>query len=274
MKKRVGYVSDLHLEISNMSLDNPGWNVLVLAGDISQDFDVLANFFSYNLPEIPVIYVPGNHEYEGKRFDDVMPKLKEFEKDFPNLHVLQNKAITVEGIRFIGTTLWSNFEGAGIQWKEEIKKWAKQNIVDFSYIFKKNENSTPAYIAWNPDDMEKEFNKAYQFLKYELMNNPTIEPKFVVTHFAPHKGSTHKKYNKMAGNPYWVNNLPELMGFCDYWVHGHTHDSFKYEEDGTTIMCNPRGYSKLYDLSQNTSFDKRAFVEIEVPEPRNKIKLK
>jgi predicted phosphodiesterase len=277
MKKKIGVLSDLHLESSNMKLEL-NCDVLVLAGDISQDFGLLYRFFEQNIPEgMPVIYVPGNHEYEGKRDFVVMEELKKIEKEFPNIHVLQNESIDIEGIRFIGSTLWSNFEGMGITNKKLVKDWCKFNVVDFTYIFKKNPSNIHGavpYTSWTPDDMEKEFNKAYDFLKYELRNRETELPKFVVTHFAPTIESLDPNFKVGLHSAYWVNNLPELMGFCDYWVHGHTHSSFNYDYEGTKVICNPRGYSKLFDLSQNTKFDRKMYVEVEVLEQTKKIKLK
>lgn len=269
MKKKVIVVSDLHLESSNMKLENLQCDVLVLAGDISQDFSILPRFFEYNVPpEVEMIYVPGNHEYEGKRDYQVMNNLKELEEEFPNLHVLQNSAIDLHGIRFIGTTLWSNFEGQGITYKEEVKKWCKFNVVDFTYIFKKmnNDGYNQKHSSWTPEDMEKEFNKAYQFLEYELKKRETQLPKFVVTHFAPTDLSLDPQYKKGLHSAYWVNHLPEIMGFSDYWVHGHTHSSFDYDFEGTRVICNPRGYSKTYDLSQNVNFNKNFSIEVDVPE--------
>lgn len=277
MKKKVGILSDLHLESSNMKLE-PNCDILVLAGDISQDFSLLYRFFEQNIPEsMPVIYVPGNHEYEGKRAFIVMEELKKIEDEFPNIHVLQNEAIDIEGIRFIGSTLWSNFEGMGLANKKSVKDWCKYNVVDFTYIFKKNPSNIQGavpYVSWNPDDMEEEFKKSYDFIKYELRNRETELPKFVVTHFAPTIESLDPNFKIGLHSAYWVNNLPELMGFCEYWVHGHTHSSFNYECEGTKVICNPRGYSKLFDLSQNTKFDRTMYVDVEVLEQTKKLKLK
>lgn len=272
MNKKIGVLSDLHLEASNMEIENPGWDILVLAGDISSDFSLLDRFFSYQCPQdIPIIYVPGNHEYEAKVKEEVIPQLREVLKDFPHVHILQNETIVLEGIKFIGTTLWSNFEGAGYQDKEEVKKWAKTNVVDFFKIYLKSEEKK--YKPWTPDDMEKEFKKSYDFLEYELKNNPFDGPKFVITHFAPTPQSSHPKYKKDMMRAYWANDVTNLMGFSDYWHHGHTHDTFSYEKEGTQVICNPRGYSQLFNLAQNEKFNKSLILNVEVPDKKKKLNL-
>lgn len=274
--KKIGILSDLHLEGSNMELINPGWDILVLAGDISSELDLLDTFFSYQCPsDIPIIYVLGNHEFENKRKEDVIPNLKKLLENYPNVHLLQNESLIIDDIKFIGTTLWSNFEGAGLYYKEQIKEWATTNIVDFSKIYTLDDN-TQKYRKFSPQDMEKEFNKAYDFLNFELRNNPFEGTKFVVTHFAPTLKSSHPKYKDDMLNAYWVNNLENLMGFSDYWVHGHTHNTFTYEIEGTKVICNPRGNSKLFNLSSNPSFDKELVVEIESYQnlPTTKIRKK
>lgn len=273
MKRRINILSDLHLEFSNFKLTEEDYDILVLAGDISQDLNSLRLFFDRNLKEnIPVIYVMGNHEFEGKRFSDAINNYKELEKEYPNIHVLYNEAIDVEGVRFIGSTLWSNFESRGIDFKNQIKNWAKNNVVDFSYIFKKNtEGYDLKYRPWEPNDMEKEFNKAYDFLTFELRKRETEIPKFVVTHFAPHLKSIHPQYEKDIGSAYWCNNLEELMGFSEYWVHGHTHDSFNYTVENTKVLCNPRGVSKTYNLSSNGLFNKDLIIEIDVSLENNQL---
>ena len=267
---KIGYLSDLHLEGSNMTLNNPGWDVLVLAGDISADFAALERFFQTQIPDdIPIIYTPGNHEFEGKRFDQTLEYFSKFETIFPNVKFLYNKSFSYKGVKFIGSTLWSNFEGHGVHYKDEAKKWAKVNVFDFNSIFVPNKNKgdnkmAPSYVFITPDQMEQEFNKCYDFLKYELRQNPTDEVKFVITHFAPHPKSTKNQFKKQLMSSYWVNNVEELLGFSDFWVHGHVHDTFNYEVEATKILCNPRGYSKTFDLSPNTFFEKNIILEVPI----------
>lgn len=257
----IGLLNDLHLEGSNVSkLINPGWDVLVIAGDLSSENSLIDQFFAYKAPDnIPIIYVLGNHEYEGKRADKVVDNLKELMKPYENVHILDNESIIIDNVKFIGSTLWTNFELEGIESKKEDMKWAKQNIVDFTYIFTEKEHGK--YTSLTPEEMVKWNEKAIEFLDFELRHNSFDGEKVVITHFAPHPKSIHERH-KGAKSSYWVNNLEHLMGFSQYWLHGHTHNSFNYEIEGTKVQCNPRGYSKLLDLSSNHLYDKDLILPI------------
>lgn len=260
--KKIGLISDLHLESSNIDLPNPGWDYLVIAGDLSASLPNMLHFFNYYAPtDIPIIYVLGNHEYEGRRLDDNVEKIKEMLKPFSNVHVLDNESIVIDNIKFIGATLWSNFELEGIDKKKTEMEWAKFNIVDFTYIFDKNIDGR--YQSISPERMVKLNEDAYKFLEYELKHNPFEGEKIVVTHFAPHKNSIHENHKNMM-NSYWINNFEELMGFSKYWFHGHTHESLRYTVEGTEVVCNPRGHSLRFNISSNKNFDKELFLPIEI----------
>lgn len=261
--KNIGLLSDLHLEGSNIdTLKNPGWDYLVIAGDLSADLSLLDRFFSYKVPnDIPIIYVLGNHEYEGRRFNEVVEQYKEVLKPFENVHLLDNESIIIDNIKFIGATLWTNFELKGIEAKKESMKWAKQNVADFTYIFKENIDNPGKYHSMTPEEMVIENEKTQRFLDFELKNNPFSGEKFVVTHFAPHGGSVNPNYSR-GDNSYWVNNLERLMGFSQYWVHGHTHSNFNYEVEGTKVVCNPRGFSKTFNVDANMSFNRELILPL------------
>jgi predicted phosphodiesterase len=258
--KKLGLISDLHLEHSMFELDNPGWDYLVIAGDLSTDINKMQLFLEKNAPKnIPIIYVFGNHEYEGRSIDSVYDLYKEGLKDFENVHILDNSTIVFDDIKFIGTTLWTNFELDGLDKKQEHMKWAKQ-FTDIKCMYVKNKHDGK-YYSMTPEDVLQLNEKAYKFLNYELRNSPFQGTKIVVSHFAPHKNSIHENFkNKM--NSYWVNHYEELMGFSDYWFHGHTHNSYNYIEEGTNVICNPRGVSKQFNLHGNRDFNKDFIVEV------------
>lgn len=253
MMKKIGLVSDLHLEASNCEIDSKNWDYLVVAGDLSSDLNLIEDFFSYKAPlDIPIIYVLGNHEYERRDVDSTPKKIKEMLSFSKNIHVLDNESIVIDDIKFIGSTLWSNFELDGIRAKEQAMKWAEQNVVDFYKIFKLDEFYR--YVPINGNDMLKMNEKAYKFLEFELKKNDFSGKKVVITHFAPHKKSVHENY-KHTISSYWVNHFEELLGYSEYWFHGHTHNSFEYEVEGTVVACNPRGYSRFFNMSENRNYD-------------------
>lgn len=251
---KIKLISDLHLEgssfdSSNIALDDNGnfVDVLVLAGDIavySEDLDR----HLYNIPEdIPVIYVPGNHEYEVKIFNDVIPNLK---KTFPfkNWHILNNETLIIKDTRFICATLWSDLMGNGDSLYEANYEQAKLILKSQKTSVRLDDNTL---IPFNVEHMLNEFNISKEFILNEL-NTPFEGNTVVVTHFAPHLNSTEKKY-KLSG--FWASNLSEIMEGADFWLHGHIHSTSNYTLGNTKVLSNARGNSTTYNLHQNPDFD-------------------
>src|SRR5258708_4266539 len=111
---RIQIISDLHLEFHPdggrsflSSMDFKGSDALVVAGDLC-DARTLASSFELlcSACPTPILYVPGNHEYYGSSFSEVDTLFNAVEQTYPNLHVLNNKTMTLAGQRFVGTTLW------------------------------------------------------------------------------------------------------------------------------------------------------------------------
>lgn len=57
-------------------------------------------------PDVPVVYVPGNHEYYDRDISFVR-RLKEQAPD--NVRVLDNDNVVIGGVRFLGRALWTDF---------------------------------------------------------------------------------------------------------------------------------------------------------------------
>jgi hypothetical protein len=113
-------LSDLHLESHPRfhAEPVPGADMLVLAGDIGSyqqgsrltdtDFG-LGRFSPRNGWPVPVVYVPGNHEYDNADFDETHDRLRALCDELDILW-LERETRVIDGIRFVGTTLWADFD--------------------------------------------------------------------------------------------------------------------------------------------------------------------
>jgi UDP-2,3-diacylglucosamine pyrophosphatase LpxH len=122
-------LSDLHLEANPefRAYPLPGADLLVLAGDIGsyqerRDGSVMEEpdwglrRFS-PLPQyagwpVPVLFVPGNHEYDARDVDETHTELR-LACDRLGIQWLERETLVIDGVRLIGTTLWSDYDALG-----------------------------------------------------------------------------------------------------------------------------------------------------------------
>lgn len=227
------------------ALHNPKWDVLAILGDVAVDFNLLEEFFYYKVPQdIPVLFVPGNHEFEGKEYHQTLQQLQDIFQHFPNVTLLHNKAITIQNVKFIGSTLWTNFDLHNTQ--QESMAWADLTLGDFKRV-------RFGDTLLNAKQTTKLFDEAYRYLQFEI-KQPHNGPRIVLSHFAPHAKSVHPKYQN-TDSSYFASDLSEFAGLVDIWIHGHTHTSFNYTDQDTLYLCNPRGNAPAFNLAGNTEFD-------------------
>ena len=120
---KIQYCSDLHLEfeenerfLKKYPLE-PKADILIMAGDIlpfrklnkikSKPFHRICPFLDFVSKSFKEVYwIPGNHEWYGS---DIKSKPDSFhEKVLPNVHLVNNKRIDIDGVSLFFTTLWSN----------------------------------------------------------------------------------------------------------------------------------------------------------------------
>src|ERR1700753_122685 len=106
MKIRV--FSDVHLEAAKFRPAAIECDAVVLAGDIHPGLKGI-EWAKMTFPDQTVIYVPGNHEFYGRRvLLETVEQMKEFSAG-TNVTVLYNDTHEVAGQRFVGTTLWTDY---------------------------------------------------------------------------------------------------------------------------------------------------------------------
>lgn len=225
-------LSDLHLEFHAFEPPPTEADVVILAGDIAvgQDgIDWARQQFS-----VPVIYVPGNHEYY--HWDLQGLKQLQAHASGSNVHVLDQECVVIDGVRFLGATLWTDFDLYGASKREHAMMVAQQYVLDFQVI-------ADGGVRFSAPRSRALHSGARRWLKAALAKDePGVRDTVVVTHHGPHRGSLAARFASDLTSAAFISNLDELMGKSALWIHGHTHNSFDYGVEGTRIVCNPRGY--------------------------------
>lgn len=233
---KIHILSDLHTELAEFSPPDTDADVVVLAGDIGVGLAGI-EWAAGKFPKKPVIYVPGNHEYYGHDITLIEELIKQSQ---PNIHVLNNEKIVLNGVRFLGSTLWTDFKlhGEGEAWFA--RQRAKRSIRDFESIRHCGLTFTPEHSV----DLH-EASRAWIESKLEVQfNGPTV----VVTHHLPASMSIARRYANDPLNPAFASSLEDVIEryHPELWIHGHTHVPCDYDLFKTRIVCNPRGYSGEY----------------------------
>jgi Icc-related predicted phosphoesterase len=207
-------------------------------------------------PLCPVVYVPGNHEFYGENLPDLREELFAYGRRL-GVDVLDGRSVVIGGVRFLGTTLWTDFALYGTDQRsiERAMVSAKASMCDFQLIrCRKNR-------AFRPADARAIHLEHIRWLRTRLADD-FVGSTIVVTHHLPLRQSIHPKYGSSPLNPSFASDLGELMGPpVSIWIHGHTHESFNYEANGTRVVCNPRGY---LPMEPNPEFDPVLTLQVPV----------
>lgn len=263
---KIQIASDLHIEFLHARFQHfagvpplpyaAGAEVLVLAGDIHKKDRALKAFTNW---PVPVIYVHGNHEMYGAHIHQETKKLREAARG-TNIHFLESDELILDGVRFLGTTLWTDYAVFGDDKVEAAMDMAEKYMTDHKQI-------RTHYRKFMPKDAREMHLASRAWLK-ERLDEPFSGPTVVVTHMGPHPGSITPEYKDDLLTAAYISDLSKLMGKAQLWIHGHVHANFDYHVNGTRIVTNPRGYPKnspkaYEDLRwENPDFKPNLIVEV------------
>ncbi|MEO6928962.1 MAG: metallophosphoesterase [Casimicrobiaceae bacterium] len=252
---RINIISDLHLSQGAMPHPAGDADLVILAGDIARPQAAIE--WAVGLGK-PALYVAGNHEFYGSTIDGTRRQMQVLAAATP-VRVLDDEAVIVDGVRFLGSTLWTDFAVTGAQAaRDEAMRAAQAGLRDFAVI-RGDANDGAAFA---PADALRLFEGHARWLARQLAT-PHAGPTVVITHHAPSPRSIHPRFAGSPLNACFVSDLEHLLDGdrVQLWVHGHTHDSFDYCVNGTRVVCNPRGYMRA-GQRENPAFDPEFNVEI------------
>jgi hypothetical protein len=270
-------LSDLHLELgTSLTLpSNDPYDAVVLAGDIHSPGRKAVHWAQRQstFGGKPVLLVAGNHEfYNGER----TAELREMKRaaDGSNVHVLDRSVAVVGDARFVGCTLWTDFQLPVLQGDGSLEvdvgralAVAARRTNDFRLI----EESVPAKRQYR----ERQFRKLLEardtlglhwedrdWLRREL-EAPFEGATVVITHHGPAMGSVAARYASDWLTPAFVSDLPDsFFRVPVLWVHGHMHSPFDYRRSACRVISNPRGYRTADGTFENATFAASFIVEV------------
>jgi predicted phosphodiesterase len=249
---KIQVISDLHTEMDYYKVKvHKDADVIVLAGDIfchGKNPDGLISIVIdiRRQSSIPIVYITGNHEYYFSNFGDTHAAIEAVADEVKDFYFLNNNSVEINGVKFIGSTLWSNFDLAN---DEHDINLVGRCINDFVYIDGiDGPFTTDECISLNK--------RARRYL-YDELHKPFDGKKVMIVHHCPSPLSIHPKFENSPINCYFACSCCHLIALSDLCIHGHTHESFDYELNDTRVVCNPRDY-----YSGNNKFDGKLVVEI------------
>jgi predicted phosphodiesterase len=230
---RIRVLSDLHLEFGAVELPPAPADVVVLAGDIGLG-DRGLEWGRKTFYGVPVLYVPGNHEYYGNALPHLLDLLKI--ASGCDVRVLDGEEFRMGDVTFLGCTLWTDFQLDGDPRRAMLA--AARGMTDYRRI-----QVSPTYRKLRPQDTAGLHRKARGWLETRLREGRGRKT-VVVTHHAPSGKSLESVEGDGRLNPAYASNLESLIEETSpaLWIHGHHHRKRDFRIGETRVIANPRGY--------------------------------
>ncbi len=250
-------ISDLHLEFGQPFVQSPppDADVLVCAGDLlTRGIVPSIEWLAANIPSsMAVVFTAGNHEYYGASVQDSIREARLLRDRYPHIHFLENEAVDIGDVKFVGATLWTDFRLNGGD--PELAMAAAQGGMN---DYKKIKFSKLPYRKFKPIHAYRKHHESKAFLKSAL-ENAKARKTVVLSHHAPSPRSIPPEYQGDPLSACYASDLEDLIvdGQPALWVHGHLHKRVDYRVGETRVLANPRGYP-----GEGTAFDPRLIIEI------------
>jgi Calcineurin-like phosphoesterase len=259
IRVNIQLLSDLHLESNPhfMPQPTPGADVLVLAGDIGSyqngsaltrlgiaDFG-LQRFANW---PVPVIFVPGNHEYDALEFADAHQRLRETCARL-GLVWLEQEVVVIGGVRFVGCTLWTDFDALTSARAVSSEVTLAQQLAAREKAFRAADfalKKNHTLVDGKPMLAEavRQLGLGSQTWLRHALAEPFDGKTVVVTHFAPSLLSADPRFGLTPGTAGFCNALDGVLPLANLWLHGHLHCPSDYKTGGCRVVANPLGYAR------------------------------
>ena len=152
--------------------------------------------------------------------------------------MLENDEVVLDDVRFLGCTLWSDFEFDGAETRHASMRLSERVVNDYSHI-----TYGPAGRTLTPADTRMLHVSSRAWLADRLADDfdgTTV----VITHHQPViRGKPDNRLLRTIAGAF-ASDVTELMDGdrAQLWIYGHTHRAADLDVKGTRVLSNPRGY--------------------------------
>jgi Calcineurin-like phosphoesterase len=260
---KIQLLSDLHIDANPNFTPTPApeADVCVLAGDVAPYGDGLELFKHW---PVPVLYVPGNHEYDKQDYDEAHRLLRA--RCESNGLVWLERAVwqhaSFKQVRFVGANLWTDFDALAASMPARTpltqRLQAREKAFSAANFYLLKTGTTKNGAPFDAAAVREEAISSQAWLNVEL-SRPFAGKTVVVTHFAPSLKSADPRYGLQPGTAGFCNALDDWLPKASLWLHGHLHCPSDYVVQGCRVVANPLGYAKK---GEQVGFDARMVIEV------------
>lgn len=263
---KIQLLSDLHLEANRdfQARPAPGADLLVLAGDVGS-YQRRRDGSAMPEPDwglrrfadwpVPVLYLPGNHEYDALDVDEAHAALRASCERL-GLRWLERETWVWRGVRFVGTTLWSDYDAIRPPGTDPLLQREKAFRAANHYL---RQMDARRHGALFDAAAMRELGLECQTWLRAALADPFDGPTVAITHFAPTLHSADPRYGLTPGTAGFCNALDDLLPQADLWLHGHLHCPTDVRVGRCRIRANPLGY---HDKKEQLAFDPVCLVTV------------
>ena len=206
------------------------------------------------------------HEYYGAEIHSQQKALRAAALRL-RIDFLECDEAVIDGVRFLGTTLWTDFRIFGESMMPVAMSEASKYMSDFSQI--RYSPSKALNQRFRPVDSIAIHRESRAWLT-EGLATPFEGKTVVVTHHGASFQSIPTRFERNPVSAAFSSDLVDLAEQADLWIHGHTHQAFEYTVGGVAdkghVLCNPRGYRReTYsgDKGENTGWSPRMLIDLD-----------
>ncbi|MFA5262316.1 MAG: metallophosphoesterase [Opitutaceae bacterium] len=245
-------LSDLHLEFKDWVPPTTDADLVILAGDTQPKLAGL-RWAIEQFRNKRVLYVVGNHEFYRERHPRLIEKMRALAAG-STVTIMENDSIEIDGWRFFGCTLWTDFKFFG----DPVVGSAAvaEMMTDYKLI-----RCSPSTRCFSPEIARQLHLESKTKIEQFLVDGPARRS-VVISHHAPSARSLPPFLAQDEINPAYVSNLDAFIGNHQpaLWIHGHVHWHSDYLIGSTRVLANPRGYP---EESRDSGFVPNLVIELQ-----------